>query len=203
MSTRASIYAADRPAATPVLVYPCVKQNKSMDGSKLGVVLLVSKLYKSRPAAKLSNCGGQASLVWVNGCLFGSCYAAHHDQRLDFLKELLVCVGTQSSLTPFHFARDWNDEPHEAPLAMALEGAGARVVATGQPTRWKGKRCLDYMITNVPAEPGTKEIEHSSQACSDHRLMICSCQISWRTTRAMATAGHCPIVRDPGELQQG
>ena len=113
----------------------------------------------------------------MNGCLFGSCYAAHHDQRLDFLKEVLVCVGTQSSLTPFHLVGDWNDEPHEAPLAMALEGAGARVVATEQPTRWGGKRCLDYMITNVPAEPGIEEIQHSTQAYSDHKLMICSCQI--------------------------
>ena len=71
----------------------------------------------------------------MNGCLIGSCYAAHHDQRLDFLKEVLVCVGTQSSLTPFYLVGDWNDEPQEAPLAMALEGAGARVVATEQPTR--------------------------------------------------------------------
>ena len=45
----------------------------------------------------------------------------------DFSKELLVCVCTQSALTPFHLTDDWNDEPHEAPLSMA----GARVVATG------------------------------------------------------------------------
>ena len=43
---------------------------------------------------------------------------------------------------------------------MALEGAGARVVATEQPTRWGGKRCLDYKITNVPAEPGIEEMKH-------------------------------------------
>ena len=56
---------------------------------------------------------------------------------------------------------------------MALQGAGARVV----PTRRGGKRCLDYMITNVPAEPGIEQIQHSTQAYSDHKLMICSCQI--------------------------
>ena len=33
------------------------------------------------------------------------------------------------------------------------------------------------MITNVPAEPGIEEIQHSTQAYSDHKLMICSCQI--------------------------
>ena len=69
---------------------------KARDGREQGrVVLLVSKLYKSRLASKFSSCGGQASLVWVNGSLFGSCYAARDNQRLDFLKELLVCVGTQ------------------------------------------------------------------------------------------------------------
>ena len=31
----------------------------------------------------------------------------------------------------------------------------------------------DYMITNVPAEPGIEEIQHSTQANSDHKLMIC------------------------------
>ena len=103
--------------------------------------------------------------------------AADDDQRLGLLKELLVCVGTQSSLTPFHLVGDWNDEPHGAPLAMALEGAGARVVATQQPTRWGGERCLDYMITNVQAEPGIEEIKHSAQVYSDHKLMICSCQV--------------------------
>ena len=51
------------------------------------------------------------------------------------------------------------------------------MVATEQPTRWGGKRYLDYMITNVPAEPGIEEIQHSTQAYSDHKLMICSCQI--------------------------
>ena len=40
-------------------------------------------------------------------------------------------VGTQSALTPFHLVGDWNDEPHEAPLARALEGAGAKVIANG------------------------------------------------------------------------
>ena len=129
MSTGASIYAPP-PLVTNVLVF--LHQTKKRDGREQGgVVLLVSKLSESRPAAKFSSCGSQASLVWVTGCLFGSCHAAHDVQRLDFLKELLVCVGTQSSLTRFHLVGDWNDEPHEAPLVVALEGARARVVATG------------------------------------------------------------------------
>ena len=50
------------------------------------------------------------------------------------------------------------------------------MVATEQPTRWRGKRCLDDVITNVPAEPGIEKIKRSSKAYSDHKLMICSCQ---------------------------
>ena len=127
-------------------------------------------------------------------------------QRLDFFKELLLCVGTQSTFTPFHFAGDWNDELNEAPLAMALEGAGARVVVTEQPTRWGGKRCLDYMITNVPAKPGIEEIKHSSEAYSDHKLMICSCQIRGgpRTRwRLQATAQYLiPEIRSKDKWQQ-
>ena len=89
-----------------------------------------------------------------------------------------MCVCTQSALTPFHLAGDWNDELNEAPLAMALEGAGARVVATEQPTQWEGRRCLDCMITNVSAEPGVQdEIKHSTQAYSDPKLTHSSCQI--------------------------
>ena len=202
----------DTRAACPRLrLFWCSATTKMRDGREQGgVVLLVSKLYKSRLAAKFSSCGGQASLVWVNGCLFGSCYAAHHDQRLDFLKEVFVCVGTQSSLSPFYLVGDWNDEPQEAPLAMALEGAGARVVATEQPTRWGGKRCLDYMITNVPAEPGIGEIQHSTQAYSDHKLMICSCQIRgeprvrWRlqATAQYAIPENCSKDRWHHEVTQ-
>ena len=61
-------------------------------------------------------------------------------------------------------------------------------------------RCLDYMITNVPAEPGIEEIQHSTQAYSDHKLMICSCQIRGEPRAAMAAAGHGP-VRDSRKLQ--
>ena len=46
--------------------------------------------------------------------------------------------GVLHSLTPFHLVGDWNDEPNEAPLAMSMEGAGARVVATEQPIPMEG-----------------------------------------------------------------
>ena len=113
----------------------------------------------------------------------------HHDQRLDFLKEVLVCVGTQSSLTPFHFVGDWNDEPHEAPL----EWAGARVVATEQPTRWGGKRYLDNMITNVPAVPGIEEIKAQLPSVLRPQADDTLVSDSRRTTHAMAAAGHGPV----------
>ena len=65
-----------RAAALGYACFGVPASSKARDGrDQEGVVLLVSKLYKSRPAAKFSSCGGQASLVWVDGSLFGSCYA--------------------------------------------------------------------------------------------------------------------------------
>ena len=68
---------------------------------------------------------------------------------------------------------------------------GARVVAAERPTR----RCLGYMIANVPAEPEIDEMKQSTHAYSDHMLMYCSCQIRGepRTRwRQQATAQYVP-----------
>ncbi|CAE8587798.1 unnamed protein product [Polarella glacialis] len=135
------------------LGYACfatrAKSRTKDDKEHGGTVFLVSKLYKSRIATKIVNNGGQATLVWVNVTLFGSCYAAHDGERLDYLQDLNTYVYAMDSQTIFHLMGDWNDEPNESPLAAALESAGGRVQSTGAPTRWEGKRCIDYAITNA------------------------------------------------------
>ncbi|CAE8731357.1 unnamed protein product, partial [Polarella glacialis] len=155
------------------LGYACfatrAKSRTKDDKEQGGAVFLVSKLYKSRIATKIVNKGGQATLVWVNGTLFGSCYAAHDSERLDFLQDLNTYVYAMDSQTMFHLMGDWNDEPDESPLAAALESAGGRVQATGAPTRWEGRRCIDYVITN--AEKELANLREECAAYSDHKLL--------------------------------
>ncbi|CAE8741494.1 unnamed protein product [Polarella glacialis] len=74
------------------------------------------------------------------------------NKRLDFLQDLNTYVYAMDSQTMFHLMGDWNDEPDESPLAAALESAGGRVQATGAPTRWEGRRCIDNVITNAEKE---------------------------------------------------
>ncbi|CAE8653111.1 unnamed protein product [Polarella glacialis] len=155
------------------LGYACfatrAKSRTKDDKEQGGAVFLVSKLYKSRIATKIVNNGGQATLVWVNGTLFGSCYAAHDSERLDFLQDLNTYVYAMDSQTVFHLMGDWNDEPDESPLAAALESAGGRVQATGAPTRWEGRRCIGYVITN--AEKELANLREECAAYSDHKLL--------------------------------
>ncbi|CAE8602514.1 unnamed protein product [Polarella glacialis] len=177
------------------------KSRTKDDKEQGGTVFLVSKLYKSRIATKIVNNGGQATLVWVNGTLFGSCYAAHDSERLDFLQDLNTYVYAIDSQTMFHLMGDWNDEPDESPLAAALESAGGRVQATGAPTRWEGRRCIDYVITN--AEKELANLREECAAYSDHKLLCWESQIRgeprerWRLkkTTSYAPPSGCDVRR--------
>ncbi|CAE8683932.1 unnamed protein product [Polarella glacialis] len=187
------------------LGYACfatrAKSRTKDDKEQGGAVFLVSKLYKSRIATKIVNNGGQATLVWVNGTLFGSCYAAHDSERLDFLQDLNTYVYAMDSQTMFHLMGDWNDEPDESPLAAALESAGGRVQATGAPTRWEGRRCIDYVITN--AEKELANLREECAAYSDHKLLSWESPIRgeprerWRLkkTTSYAPPSGCDVRR--------
>ncbi|CAE8740278.1 unnamed protein product [Polarella glacialis] len=96
------------------------------------------------------------------------------NKRLDFLQDLNTYVYAMDSQTIFHLMGDWNDEPNESPLAAALESAGGRVQSTGAPTRWEGKRCIDYAITN--AEKDLANLREESAAYSDHKLSAWAAQ---------------------------
>ncbi|CAE8584053.1 unnamed protein product [Polarella glacialis] len=187
------------------LGYACfatrAKSRTKDDKEHGGTVFLVSKLYKSRIATKIVNNGGQATLVWVNVTLSGSCYAAHDGERLDFLQDLNTYVYAMDSQTIFHLMGDWNDEPNESPLAAALESAGGRVQSTGAPTRWEGKRCIDYAITD--AEKDLANLREESAAYSDHKLLSWESPIRgeprerWRlkTTTSYAPPSGCDVRR--------
>ncbi|CAE8638515.1 unnamed protein product, partial [Polarella glacialis] len=187
------------------LGYACfatrAKSRTKDDKEQGGAVFLVSKLYKSRIATKIVNKGGQATLVWVNGTLFGSCYAAHDSERLDFLQDLNTYVYAMDSQTMFHLMGDWNDEPDESPLAAALESAGGRVQATGAPTRWEGRRCIDYVITN--AEKELANLREECAAYSDHKLLCWESPVRgeprerWRLkkTTSYAPPSGCDVRR--------
>ncbi|CAE8741924.1 unnamed protein product [Polarella glacialis] len=187
------------------LGYACfatrAKSRTKDDKEQGGTVFLVSKLYKSQIATKIVNNGGQATLVWVNGTPFGSCYAAHDSERLDFLQDLNTYVYAMDSQTMFHLMGDWNDEPDESPLAAALESGGGRAQATGAPTRWEGRRCIDYVITN--AEKELANLREECAAYSDHRLLCWESPIRgeprerWRLkkTTSYAPPSGCDVHR--------
>ncbi|CAE8696292.1 unnamed protein product, partial [Polarella glacialis] len=188
------------------LGYACfatrAKSRTKDDKEQGGTVFLVSKLYKSRIETKIVNNGGQATLVWVNGTLFGSCYAAHDSERLDFLQDLNTYVYAMDSQTMFHLMGDWNDEPDESPLAAALESAGGRVQATGAPTRWEGRRCIDYVIAH--AEKELANLREECAAYSDRKLLCWESPIRgeprerWRLkkTTSYAPPSGCDVQRD-------
>ncbi|CAE8609210.1 unnamed protein product [Polarella glacialis] len=130
-----------------------------------------------------------------------SCYAAHDSERLDFLQDLNTYVYAMDSQTMFHLMGDWNDEPDESPLAAALESAGGRVQATGAPTRWEGRRCVDYVITN--AEKELANLREECAAYSDRKLLCWESPIRreprerWRLkkTTSYAPPSGCDVRR--------
>ena len=133
-----------------------------------GTMTLVSKRFKSHQVFHLSEKGGQALMVQVGPVLVMNMYAAHHADRTLFLQH--VFENLQPTITlPWVVVGDFNDEPQESPLALALRAADFHLLKPpeGISSRWDGHRVIDYAFTSC--RPTALVLQMLTERWSDHR----------------------------------
>ena len=146
------------------------------DRAWAGAALLVSTKLRSRACALVGGDGGQAVLAWVNGAVLGSCYVAQSDEAADFQAELLQNVAALSPSTRWMLMGDWNMTPSQNGVLASLQRCEARLAAVTDanmqvlPTRWDGKRAIDYIVaheTCVISGLAFGEVHYN-----DHKLLL-------------------------------
>ena len=86
--------------------------------------------------------------------MLGSCYVAQSEEADDFHAELLQHVAALSSGTRWMLMGDWNMTPVQNGLLASLQRRDARLAAVTNasmdvlPTRWEGRRAIDYIIAH-------------------------------------------------------
>lgn len=113
----------------------------------------------------------QAVAINVHGMNIISTYFACKAQGPTVPQEILHFLTSTLQNQAWMMAGDFNTEPHEHDLIQLLCQEKAQVL----PTRFEGKRCIDYFITNVP---GKLSKPHFLEAkVSDHKGICCDFQI--------------------------
>ncbi len=128
-----------------------VATQKGMGG---GAAVLVDRRLPARSLQAHSSHLGAFQLVLVGGSVVGSVYVAHTMDTMEMLEEVCSLLLLHSKARTITVAGDWNMLPSENPLVDACESAQLQVhTRQGLPTRWKGKRCIDYFLSNATVLP--------------------------------------------------
>ena len=162
---------------------------RRVNGNKLsgGVAILVRKDLDQKFA--FSKCGdfSQSIYVWVNGCIFGSVYAPPYadspaEAAAQFLDLHVSCEVPCSS--PWFIGGDFNEEPgqsHFENICSAWHGSAVRL---GEPTRWNGRREIDFFITNHPEAAST--VKSLDFVIGDHKILSSSFLCPSRTSETFS-----------------
>ena len=146
------------------------------DRAWAGAALLVSTRLSSRACALVGGDGGQAVLAWVNGAVLGSCYVAQSDEAADFQAELPQNVAALSPSTRWMLMGDWNMTPSQNGVLASLQRCGARLAAVTDanmqalPTRWDGKRAIDYIVAHETCV--ISGLAFGDAHYNDHKLLL-------------------------------
>lgn len=117
----------------------------------------------------LSGPGGQAIATWINGCICINIYAAHHSEQAAFLEEVYQNFLAVACDAPFVFIGDWNTEVQTNAILPLVRNLGGHCVSSSEPTRWNGRRVIDYSVTNLSVQD--IQLSLLPNALSDPRLI--------------------------------
>ena len=139
-----------------------------------GVGVFVKLKHSTRCLKEWHHRDGQAIAVIVQGFIFVSMYVAQigcSELHQDILEWLTVSIPH----APWLLLGDHNCLPEENELCRFLIEDGASLMAVHDeqgvlvPTRFKGRRCIDYGITCVPS--AIHLLGHSDLVIADHKML--------------------------------
>eukprot|EP00435_Cladocopium_sp_Y103_P047517 s1204_g14.t1 len=94
------------------------------------------------------------------------------EEHASLLEEMLIRIAWQGKML---WCADWNQEPEEAwavSLAAMFDAETVPISATS--TRWKGKRVIDFFISNIP----NLHSHVLGSQISDHKIVETSLEIA-------------------------
>ena len=140
-----------------------------------GVAILVRKELDQKFA--FSKCGdhSQSLYVWVNGSFLGSVYAPPHEDSpaeaaAQFLDFQISCEIPTSAR--WFIGGDFNEEPGKSHFEDTCSVWHGATVRLGEPTRWEGRREIDFFVTSFPE--GSSEVISLPLKVSDHKILSTS-----------------------------
>eukprot|EP00438_Fugacium_kawagutii_P026866 Skav221162 [mRNA] locus=scaffold85:207301:216528:+ [translate_table: standard] len=113
-----------------------------------GSAVLVRRRLPSRPAWNFASDGGAAQVGWGGGYLIGSVYLAPNFDFVDACNEITAHLLALAPQDAWLIGGDFNAEPGENPFCHTLDDLGCVLSYPNTPTRWEGRRCIDYFIGN-------------------------------------------------------
>ena len=144
-----------------------------MDGQDKhgGTAILVKKNLVVRPAWKLCHVGGSAQAFWLGGKLLVSLYLAPTFESQEVFALTVAKLFSLPQGTQWVMGGDFNATPEECPFRYVFGAEAFEILASGKPTRWNGKRCIDYFLSDqYHGTPSAPEIHISDHIIQELQL---------------------------------
>ena len=141
-----------------------------------GAMLLVHSRLRSTQIDMLSCDDCQCVTVRVENITFSSCYQVPTGARLPLAQHLTEMQVLMPAGSVFAAVGDFNDTPSETCILQDAASPGLTAMfarlANGDPapTRWEGKRCIDYLVTNSCSNFTPVRLLET-EAIADHKIL--------------------------------
>ena len=171
-----------------------------------GVAVLVRMDKSCHEVFRFSSVDGQAIMVQLaHLCLIGVYMAPNPADDCQLLPTIDEWVRSTSELEPVLVAGDFNKPPDASDRWTWLKGSGASLAVRNsegqyEPTRWKGRRCIDWLWSSHPHM--ISQLDFVPVFFADHKAVTCQVKVdqqSVRTYRAVPTRRLLP----PSDISPG
>ena len=141
---------------------------------------------------------GCPSCLYAGGHFFCSAYLAPVEGAQEVIQEIAATVFSLPSRVRWCLGRDFNLLPSQNELLEALSGLGAQLSTPKCPTRWTGKRCIDYFFGTLPMTEATV----LSYKLSDHKVVSVDIDTSVHRCEHFVQSPAPVLPEPPPELRE-
>ena len=142
--------------------------------------------------------GWAAQAVYAGGHFFCSAYLAPVEGAQEVIQEIAATVFSLPSGVRWCLGGDFNLLPSQNELLEALSGLGAQLSTPKCPTRWTGKRCIDYFFGTLPMTEATV----LSYKLSDHKVVSVDIDTSLHRCEHFVQSPAPVLPEPPPELRE-
>ena len=106
--------------------------------------------YEDRDHVTAAQLWGET--VWIGGLMVTAWYVPPHEEAAHEAARRMVALRTMAGAQArVLWLGDFDEVEEESVIVHTCDALGLDAVSTGAPTRWEGKTCIDWALTNVVA----------------------------------------------------